>query len=857
MPRDLSGTYTLPAGNPVVTGTIIDVAWANPTMADIAIQLNNVMTRSGILPATADMPLGGFKLTGVADGIALQDAVTIKQYQNGSPVNLSAVAGTDTITATLTSMTAYTAGMQLTLIAANTNTGATTINVNSLGAKNITKNGNTALATGDLVAGGAYILTYDGTQFQCSGGVGSGSAFVPEVQTATAGQTVFTLANGYTVGSSTLNVYVNGLMVNVGTDYAETSTNVVTFSAGLTAGDEVKFIVWRTNIASYGDAGTMSFIQAGTGAVARTVQDKARESVSVIDFGASTGNTNAQNKTALQAAIAAVSEAGGGRVVVPNGINYGYKRTDNTTWPDFSSLTTGDVVVIDNGVGNSYTSPAKDGAQIREFYGTKQTPTPGQHDGNGHWVRGNWHPYIYLSNDNPSAAGGNSDPYRASIFWTVNGNNPNLGWRLGQRDVSFNSTGTTNEQYSGFGLSCDGNFVYQGGSSWYANGTMVMGVSRYYGTWGFNAYPDTSAAYNFYLPHGIPSVIVKFKGDTAAELPRLSLEANGTTNRVQLNPGSGLSNYDLDVAGTNVLRFDTGGHVHIGPNIPSNARNSINGAYAEGAMILQMYSTSTTDTFDAYSVASFGANVAACAVQFGKNSSTSRSINAGGTINASGADYAEYELNNGLKIDKGQIVGFKADGTLTLTFAEAVRFGVKSTNPSYVGGDTWGSEDVVGKRPEEPSFIPDEYSGSGEPMPPIAPSIDSESATAFYEEAKVAYEAKLLSYASDMAEHAAAVEDAKRVFDSETYPAYVRSKVLFDSAMELARQKVDRIAYSGKVPCNVFGAIAGGYIIAVDNAGAIAGEFVADPDFSQYKKSVGRVNRIFPDGRCEVAVIIH
>lgn len=49
MPRDSSGNYTLPLGNPVVDGTIIDTEWANPTMADIAVQLNNVLTRDGLL----------------------------------------------------------------------------------------------------------------------------------------------------------------------------------------------------------------------------------------------------------------------------------------------------------------------------------------------------------------------------------------------------------------------------------------------------------------------------------------------------------------------------------------------------------------------------------------------------------------------------------------------------------------------------------------------------------------------------------------------------------------------------------------------------------------------------------------
>lgn len=47
MPRDGSGNYTLPAGNPVVTGTTIDTSWANPTMADIAAELQDSLSRSG------------------------------------------------------------------------------------------------------------------------------------------------------------------------------------------------------------------------------------------------------------------------------------------------------------------------------------------------------------------------------------------------------------------------------------------------------------------------------------------------------------------------------------------------------------------------------------------------------------------------------------------------------------------------------------------------------------------------------------------------------------------------------------------------------------------------------------------
>ena len=87
---------------------------------------------------------------------------------------------------------------------------------------------------------------------------------------------------------------------------------------------------------------------------------------------------------------------------------------------------------------------------------------------------------------------------------------------------------------------------------------------------------------------------------------------------------------------------------------------------------------------------------------------------------------------------------------------------------------------------------------------------------------------------------------------------YAADLAIFEEALEAARQLVDRIAYSGKVPVNIQGATAGDYIIAVAaDDGSIDGQAVSDPDFSQYKLSVGRVNRILEDGRAEVAVIIH
>lgn len=47
MARNSSGTYSLPAGNPVVAGTTIEATWANDTMSDIAEALTNSLARDG------------------------------------------------------------------------------------------------------------------------------------------------------------------------------------------------------------------------------------------------------------------------------------------------------------------------------------------------------------------------------------------------------------------------------------------------------------------------------------------------------------------------------------------------------------------------------------------------------------------------------------------------------------------------------------------------------------------------------------------------------------------------------------------------------------------------------------------
>jgi hypothetical protein len=168
MARNGSGTYSLPAGNPVVTGTTISSTWANNTLNDIGNAMTASLAYDGQTVPVANLPMGGYLHTGIANAIARTNYASAAQVQDSTLTYLTSISGTDTITALApVSMSALAAGQTFRFIAAgaNTTTGVT-LNINSIGAKNITKNGTTALAIGDIPASSIVVVVYDGTQFQ-------------------------------------------------------------------------------------------------------------------------------------------------------------------------------------------------------------------------------------------------------------------------------------------------------------------------------------------------------------------------------------------------------------------------------------------------------------------------------------------------------------------------------------------------------------------------------------------------------------------------------------------------------------------------------------------------------------------
>lgn len=175
MPRNGSGTYALP-NVAQDDGNIITADLWNANFDDVKDALSESLARDGQTPATADLPMGGYKHTGVEDGTARTHYASIGQMQDGGPMWGGTAGGTaNALTVTLApAITAYATGQAVQFITgASANSGAMTLAINGLTAKAIVRpNGSTALAAGDVPAGTMATVIYDGTSFRLVGGFG-------------------------------------------------------------------------------------------------------------------------------------------------------------------------------------------------------------------------------------------------------------------------------------------------------------------------------------------------------------------------------------------------------------------------------------------------------------------------------------------------------------------------------------------------------------------------------------------------------------------------------------------------------------------------------------------------------------
>ena len=185
-----------------------------------------------------------------------------------SGATLYTATGTDTITfSTTPTFSAYASGQRFFVKAAAANTGAVTVNINALGAKNVLKSGATALSAGDIPAANAhFLIEYDGTQFQLLNPVyalfGAGTVSLPAITLN--GDTDSGL---YQIGANNLGVAVSGAKVLdiSSTGLAVTGTTSTTSGmavGGATAG--AGGIAFPATAVAVADVNTLDDYEEGT-----------------------------------------------------------------------------------------------------------------------------------------------------------------------------------------------------------------------------------------------------------------------------------------------------------------------------------------------------------------------------------------------------------------------------------------------------------------------------------------------------------------------------------------------------------------------------------------------------------------
>lgn len=164
-------------------------------------------------------------------GIAIVDADSLIEA-----TFVEDTTNTDTYVGTFTEpLLSYKKGLKINLKVTNANTGASSLNIDSLGAKSIKKNVSEATEADDIKAGQVIPLVYDGTNFQIVGGGGSATGatrIIRELVNETPNGVIddFTIDYDPVVGSE--EVFLNGILQNIsGANDYSISGDTITFTS--------------------------------------------------------------------------------------------------------------------------------------------------------------------------------------------------------------------------------------------------------------------------------------------------------------------------------------------------------------------------------------------------------------------------------------------------------------------------------------------------------------------------------------------------------------------------------------------------------------------------------------------------
>jgi hypothetical protein len=163
------GTFTRVHDWTTDEGSAIDIEADRMDAEDdnFAAGINACIHKGGTNSPTANLPMGGYRHTGVDDAAALTDYASAADVIDQHLVYYADTGSANAYVITPSpAITAYAAGQKFSFKASNGNTAASTLNVNGLGTKSIVLASGVDVASGDILSGSIYEVVYDGTDMQ-------------------------------------------------------------------------------------------------------------------------------------------------------------------------------------------------------------------------------------------------------------------------------------------------------------------------------------------------------------------------------------------------------------------------------------------------------------------------------------------------------------------------------------------------------------------------------------------------------------------------------------------------------------------------------------------------------------------
>lgn len=205
MPR-AGGVYTLPAGNPVVTLTVISSAWANTTMSDIALALTGSVPTDGSAAMTGPLRIADGAVG--APGLAFATETTSGLYRIGIGdfgFSIASVKALEITASTLTFTSKNASATNALVVKGGTTAGDLGMSVSggtaAADSTAIFKNAANTITLANILATGGFSLGWNGAASTISGAA-AGNVTVPAPAVAGSTLTVTAPSNGAGVATA-------------------------------------------------------------------------------------------------------------------------------------------------------------------------------------------------------------------------------------------------------------------------------------------------------------------------------------------------------------------------------------------------------------------------------------------------------------------------------------------------------------------------------------------------------------------------------------------------------------------------------------------------------------------------------